>query len=138
MPKRRPSSKRSASLRLRKLPPLEQNTRVELHVPCNNCHDLNPDLFVKFLTTLTKVKESKESGCQFCRLLYETYSYYRQENDYDWQDLRFTVVVGAGTAVLIERRTVVGVRYPCIKIYTPLGMFLQSMFLLSKHSVYLS
>jgi hypothetical protein len=127
MPKRRASSKISESLRLPKAPRPEQNINFELHAPCRNCHDLNPDLLAELKgslsTTLAEVKESKENGCQFCRLLYETYNYYYQANDHDWPNFRFTLNIGSGTPVVIERRKIVDVRYPMIKLYAPLGMF---------------
>jgi hypothetical protein len=53
---------------------------IKQHLPCKTCSDPNPDLFkginASVNTKLAKAKESKESGCQFCRLVYESDNHY--------------------------------------------------------------
>jgi hypothetical protein len=74
-----------------------------------------------------KLKSRKNNGCQYC-LLYETHNYHHQENDDDGPDFGFELTVGSGTPVpvVIEKTAIPGNRYPLIKLYAPIGMFLVS------------
>jgi hypothetical protein len=127
MPKRCALSETCEVLKLPRPNPPEHNVDLELQVPCTNCYDLNPDFLAagknSFYTNLAKVEASKENGCRFCGLLYETFNYYYEVGDKDWEGFRFIVELKPGEPVLIIRNRTVFVHYREINLFAPSGMF---------------
>lgn len=104
---------------------LEQCSDCESQTRCKNCHDFNPyylpEAAQPLVTTLAEVQQSRDAGCKFCHLLFETYTYYYRTNDEDWPDFRFKLSFPPGRPVMIQRRKNSLVRFPVISLYAPEG-----------------